>query len=179
MAPDRLPTLPTGTAPEALKVRLEGDATYAELTGARRTECARWVKRAGVFVLSLAAWMAADGIKNRASAATHAPQKPAAGPVVAGDSGPDPIPDGATDITDETRQDVTDSLRQEGKIPERPDYGSFFHHSAAMNFSAMDPNEFSVRMQAIHAYETAQTRTAAGRARHTEGTSYRDARRRA
>ena len=57
--------------------------------------------------------------------------------------------------------ELWDSLRQEGKIPEQPDYGSFFHHSAAMNFSAMDPNEFSVRMQTIHAYETTQTRTAA------------------
>jgi len=57
--------------------------------------------------------------------------------------------------------ELWNSLQREGKIPERPDYGSYFHHSEALNFSAMDTNEFSARMQAIHAYETAQTRTAA------------------
>lgn len=52
--------------------------------------------------------------------------------------------------------ELWDSLRREGKLPERPDYGSFFHHSADMNFSVMDQNDFSMRMESVRNYEKAQ-----------------------
>jgi radical SAM superfamily enzyme YgiQ (UPF0313 family) len=39
--------------------------------------------------------------------------------------------------------ELWDELRRAGKIPEKPDYGSYYHHSAAMNFSAMGAIEFS------------------------------------
>jgi radical SAM superfamily enzyme YgiQ (UPF0313 family) len=56
--------------------------------------------------------------------------------------------------------ELWDSLQREGKLPERPDYGSFYHHSEDMNFSEMDQNDFSTRMEVVRDYEKAQTRTA-------------------
>lgn len=56
-----------------------------------------------------------------------------------------------------------DDLREAGKLPEKPDYGIFYHHSAALNFSAMEPEEFYARMQAVRAYEQEQVRTAGRR----------------
>jgi radical SAM superfamily enzyme YgiQ (UPF0313 family) len=56
--------------------------------------------------------------------------------------------------------ELWDELRRAGKIPEKPDYGSFYHHSATMNFSAMGAIEFSSRLQTIHAYEQEQVRGA-------------------
>jgi len=56
--------------------------------------------------------------------------------------------------------ELWDVLRREGKLPEQPDYSTFHHHSAAMNFSAMDEAEFSEQMQAVGTYETKQRRAA-------------------
>jgi radical SAM superfamily enzyme YgiQ (UPF0313 family) len=56
-----------------------------------------------------------------------------------------------------------DELRRTGKIPDKPDYSSFYHHSAAMNFSAMGAMEFSSRLQTARVYEQQQARAATWR----------------
>jgi anaerobic magnesium-protoporphyrin IX monomethyl ester cyclase len=53
-----------------------------------------------------------------------------------------------------------DDLREAGRLPEKPDYGMFYHHSAALNFSAMEPEEFASRLKTVRAYEQKQVRAA-------------------
>ncbi len=52
-----------------------------------------------------------------------------------------------------------DELRRAGKIPDKPDYGSYYHHSATMNFSAMETKDFLSRMEIIRTFETETIRT--------------------